>query len=114
MSSVVVHQQVVASRHQVVKAVVDGRIAGFFIVEERPDGTAYWHLTAVSPNFQHRGVGKSLWKAMMARHRKAGMHAVETTISAHNTAVMNLYATLGFRFGAAEMTFHRTDDPLDV
>ncbi len=101
-------------QHQVLKAVIDDRIAGFFIVESRPDGTAYWHLTAVSPDFQHRGVGKSLWKAMMTRHRDAGMRAVETTISAHNTPVMNLYATLGFRFGEADMTFHRTDDPLNV
>jgi len=100
------------SRHQVVKALVGDRIAGFFIVEERADRTAYWHLTAIAPAFQGRGFGKSLWRSMMHRHRAAGMRAIETTISARNTVVLNLYARLGFRFGNAEMTLHRTEDPV--
>ena len=95
--------------HQVLKAEIDGAIAGFFVVEPRSDGTAYWHLTAIAPGFQNRGIGKALWLAMLARHRQAGMLAVETTVSMHNTAVLNLYARLGFRFSSAEMTFHCTD-----
>jgi RimJ/RimL family protein N-acetyltransferase len=46
---------------------------------------------------------------MIDRHRDRGMTAVETTISAHNLPVMNLYARLGFRFSQAEMTLHRGD-----
>jgi len=102
------------AQHQVIKAIVDGRLAGFFIVEERQDGTAYWHLTAIAPDFQGRGLGQALWQAMMIRHRRAGMHRIETTISAHNTAVINLYAKLGFTFGGAEMTLHRTEALVDV
>jgi RimJ/RimL family protein N-acetyltransferase len=51
---------------------------------------------------------------MMLLQRDNGMRAIETTISAHNTPVMNLYARLGFRFEDAQMTFHRTEDPLDA
>ena len=95
--------------HQVLKAQIDGAIVGFFVVEERGDGTAYWHLTAISPAFQNRGIGKALWAAMLTRHYQAGIRAVETTVSAHNTAVLNLYAQLGFRFHPGGTTLHRTD-----
>jgi len=94
--------------HQVLKATLGGALVGFFVVEETNE-TAYWHLTAMAPPFQGQGIGESLWRAMMARHRQAGMRVVETTISAHNVAVINLYAKLGFRFGEAQMTFHCTD-----
>lgn len=95
--------------HQVLKAEIDGAIVGFFVVEERDDGTAYWHLTAIAPAFQNRGIGKALWRAMLARHYRAGLRAVETTVSAHNTAILNLYAQLGFRFHPGGMTLHCTD-----
>lgn len=92
---------------QVLKAVRDGAIAGFFIVEERADLCAYWHLTAIAPEFQGRGFGIAVWRAMIERHQHRGMTSVETTISAHNLPVMNLYVRLGFRFSSAEMTLHR-------
>jgi len=95
--------------HQVLKAEIDGAIVGFFVVEERSDGTAYWHLTAIAPAFQNRGIGKALWRAVLRRHHQAGMRAVETTVSAHNTAVLNLYAQLGFRLQPGGMTLHCTD-----
>ena len=50
----------------------------------------YWHLTAVAPDAQGRGVGRSLWRTMLLRHRAEGVGVVETTISGHNPAVMNL------------------------
>lgn len=31
---------------------------------------------------------------------------IETTISLHNTTVLNLYARLGFAFAPPQMTFH--------
>ena len=96
-------------RHTVLKATVDGQIAGFFITEDRPDGSVYWHLTAIAPGWQGRGIGAALWKSMMTRHFEAGRTAVETTISGHNAPVLNLYASLGFRFQPPSMTFHWTD-----
>ena len=93
--------------HVVLKGTVDGELVGFFIVEPRPDGSVYWHLTAIAPRWQGKGMGMSLWRTMLLRHRTDGATSVSTTISGHNPPVLNLYARLGFKFGAAQMTFHR-------
>lgn len=93
--------------HEVLKATVDGELVGFFIVEARPDGSVYWHLTAIAPRWQGKGMGMSLWRTMLLRHRTNGATSVSTTISGHNPPALNLYARLGFKFGAAQMTFHR-------
>ena len=100
-----------APEQTVLKAELDGELVGFFIVEHRPDGTVYWHLTAVAPRWQGKGVGMSLWRTMLLRHRMEGSTAVETTISGHNAPAINLYARLGFTFGPAKMTFHWLRDP---
>jgi GNAT superfamily N-acetyltransferase len=91
---------------QVLKAEVDGDLVGFFIVEPRPDRSVYWHLTAIAPAWQGKGIGTSLWRTMLIRHKAEGATFVETTISGHNAPVINLYARLGFRFDVAQMTFH--------
>ena len=93
-------------QHQVLKAVVDGRVAGFFIVEPVGTEAAYWHLTAMAEDFQGQGLGAQLWRAMAARHRRDGLRQVQTTISARNVPVLNLYAKLGWRFKQCQMTFH--------
>jgi RimJ/RimL family protein N-acetyltransferase len=98
------------SRQQVLKATVAGDLVGFFIVEERPDRSAYWHLTAIAPAHQGKGIGRRLWAAMVRRHFESGASRIETTISAHNPPVMNIYAALGFRFGAPRMTLHWVRD----
>ena len=37
-----------------------------------PDASVYWHLTAVAPEWQGKGVGMSLWRTMLLRHRAEG------------------------------------------
>ncbi len=51
---------------EVLKATLGSEIVGFFIVEDRDDGTTYWHLTAIAPAWQGKGVGGRLWRAMIA------------------------------------------------
>jgi RimJ/RimL family protein N-acetyltransferase len=101
-----VRNSVDAPRHSILKAEVDGQLVGFFVVEDRPDGTIYWHLTAIAPGWQGKGIGSSVWRTILLRHRADGATAVETTISGHNLAVVNLYERLGFSFDSAQMTFH--------
>lgn len=92
--------------HEVLKGTVNGELIGFFIGERDADRGMYWHLTAVAPEWQGRGYGAALWRAMLLRHRAEGVATVRTTISGHNLAVLNLYARLGFAFQRARMTFH--------
>jgi RimJ/RimL family protein N-acetyltransferase len=98
-------------RHVVLKAEHDGHLVGFFVTERRADLTVYWHLTAMAPEWQGQGMGMSLWLTMLHRHRTEGALAVETTISGHNLAAINLYARLGFAFVSTQMTFHRLRGP---
>jgi ribosomal protein S18 acetylase RimI-like enzyme len=81
-------------------------IVALFIVESKDDQSAYWHLTAISPQWQGQGYGQRVWYAMLRHHQESGQDAVMTTISARNISVLNLYAKLNFRFLSPDMTFH--------
>lgn len=93
-------------KHQVLCAVVDSQTAGLFIVEPGADGSVYWHLTAVAPQWQGKGIGKAIWASMLHQHALDGAKRVHTTISARNVPVVNLYARLGWRFVDCQMTYH--------
>jgi len=84
----------------------DGMVVGFFIIEFDTDGTCYWHLTAIAPDFQGQGYGWRAWRKAIAYATAHGASRVATTIAARNVPVMNLYVRLGFRFAAPSMTFH--------
>jgi ribosomal protein S18 acetylase RimI-like enzyme len=91
---------------RVYKAVLDGRVAAFFVIEILRGERVYWHLSAVAPAFQGRGVGKRAWRAMIALNQRQGARIIETVIAARNTPVVNLYVDLQFRFMPPLMTFH--------
>ncbi len=95
-----------APGHTILKAEVGRELVGFFILEDRSDGAVYWHLTAIASAWQGRGIGSSLWRTILLRHQAEGARSVETTISGHNLAILNLYERLGFSFSSAQMTFH--------
>ena len=82
------------------------KLVAVFITESWPPHDVYWHLTAISPEFQGQGYGRRAWRAMLKSHQLAGCERVLTTVSARNTAVINLYGQLGFRFLPPEMSFH--------
>jgi GNAT superfamily N-acetyltransferase len=97
---------------RVMVAELAGALVGFFIVEQQAEGRVYWHLTAIDPGWQGKGIGGSLWQTMLRRHAAEGATMVETTISAHNLAALNMYARLGFTFPSASVTLHRLlDEP---
>jgi len=91
---------------RLLQAEADGHIVGFFVTEALPDKRCYWHLTAVAPGAQGRGVGRRLWRSMLMLHKAQGIEVVETCVSGHNIRVLGLYATLGFHLAGAEMTLH--------
>jgi GNAT superfamily N-acetyltransferase len=83
-----------------------GRPVAFFVTEKLADGTSYWHLNAVTPAEQGRGLGRRAWRTMMALARTEGSLRVRSSIVARNHRVLNLYASLGFHFPPPRMTFH--------
>jgi hypothetical protein len=90
----------------VYKCVIDGKTAGFFVTEYSDNKQSNWVLIGLAPEFQGRGFGLRVWKAMMCFHQAEGMESIVTSISSHNTAVFNLYVKLGFRFPRPQVTFH--------
>jgi ribosomal protein S18 acetylase RimI-like enzyme len=105
-------QGAAAPGQSLLKVVIAGEIAGFFLIEARDGGEIYWHLAALAPTWRDRGIGPLLWESMLWRHRQEGALVVETTVSGHNLPVLNLYAKLGFTFTGAQMTFHWLASPI--
>ena len=96
------------SNQKVYKFSKNKNIVGFFIVEE--DFTlrnAYWNLTAISPKYQGKGLGRECWEAMLSYYQSLNFNEVSTTISARNSPVLNLYSKLNFRFRNPEMTIKK-------
>lgn len=88
-------------------AICDGeRRIAFFITELLNDGTCYWHLNAVAPEAQGQGYGRRVWLSMLKQAAIGGARRVRTSIVARNHRVLNLYASLGFRFPPPSMTLH--------
>lgn len=84
----------------------EDKLVAFFVTETLADGLCYWHLNAVAPEAQGQGYGRRAWRTMLQQAAEAGARRVRTSIVARNVRVLNLYARLGFRFLAPQMTFH--------
>ena len=94
-----------SSPHQrALKCSLDGRIVGFFVVEEPERGHCFWSLNGLAPGCEGQGLGKRVWRSMLDWHRDEGMDTVSTSISSHNVAAFNLYVALGFRFPPPSLT----------
>lgn len=81
-------------------------IMGFFVTENLSEKHVYWHLTALAPSYQKRGLGGTVWEKMMHLHQQQGFSQITTCITARNLSAMNLYRKLNFRFTKLEMGFH--------
>ena len=64
-------------------------------------------LHAVHERFRGKGLAKYLWTAGIMELFAAGHPEVTSSVSAANTAVVNLYASLGFRFRNPVDVYHR-------
>jgi hypothetical protein len=82
-----------------------GSVDGFYHVTVE-DTTADLRLAAVAPALKGTMVGFDLYVAVLIILKTLGVRRVDTNISAANTAVLNVYAALGFRFSDAEAIYH--------
>lgn len=82
-----------------------GNVDGFFHVAVQGQ-VADLRLAAIAPELQSSGIGFDLYVSVLHELKNLGVRRIVTSISAANTAVMNLYSMLGFRFAHPEMIYH--------
>jgi len=83
----------------------EGTTAAFFAVSG-----AKVVLHAVSEKFRGKGLAKALWSAGYLELYGKGHAELSSSVSACNLAVVNLYASLGFRFRNPVDVYHRFND----
>ncbi len=91
---------------RVLKCLMGGRIVAFMVVEQPTPASRFWSLVGLAPGLAGKGLGRRIWKAVLASHHSEGVDEVFTSISSHNVVVHNLYVDLGFRFPAPSITLH--------
>lgn len=64
-------------------------------------------LHALNPEFQGRGIAKYLWSLICEKLFEEGHMELTCSVSASNVKVLNLYASLGFRFRNPVDIYHR-------
>jgi ribosomal protein S18 acetylase RimI-like enzyme len=91
----------------------EANLVGFFATE---GSRAVLH--ALAPEVRGKGYAKHLWTAAITRMFAEGCDEVSSSVSAANVAVVNLYASLGFRFRNPCDVYHRvvqgSDNGADV
>ena len=98
-----------AFRHldqRVLKCQMGARIVAFMVVEQPTPTSRFWSLVGLAPGLAGKGLGRRVWKAVLAFHHREGVDEVSTSISSHNVIALNLYAGLGFRFPDPTITLH--------
>ena len=80
-----------------------------------PDGPPTANLLLAGVGIEHQGTPEAvgLYSGARLALRDRGAQVAESVISAANTAVVNLYAGLGFRFGSLTVNLHRQTGPLE-
>ncbi len=90
----------------VLKCVMDGRTVAFMVVEQPTATSRFWSLVGLAPGLTGQRLGKRVWRAVLAFHHREGVREVSTSVSSHNTAAINLYVSLHFRFPSPTITLH--------
>ena len=82
-----------------------GAVEGFYHVTV--EGTVSdLRLAAVAPALQGTMLGFDLYVSILHVLKELGVRRAVTSISAANTAVLNVYSTLGFRFSEPQAIYH--------
>jgi len=81
------------AEEQVMGLVFDGKTIGFIACKDER-----LVLHALHKEFRGKGLAKHLWTAACMDIFEAGASEISSSVSAANLAVVNLYASLGFRF----------------
>jgi RimJ/RimL family protein N-acetyltransferase len=83
----------------------DNELAGFFAFQD--DQVL---LQALKEKFQGKGLSKYFWSEACESLFSSGYHELSTSISAANLAMVNLVASLGFKFKGAVDIYHKLNE----
>ncbi len=84
----------------------DGQLAGYGICAVAADQGEILNL-AVHPSARHRGLGRALLEAMLARLRQEGVSAIPLEVRQSNRAAIRLYSLVGFRSVSIRRAYYR-------
>lgn len=82
-----------------------GAVIGFLTLRKISDKAAFVHLAAVEARYRITGAAVSLYAKAASMCKASGYQQLNGRISTKNTAVMNLYASLGASFSEPEDIF---------
>lgn len=88
--------------HKVFGLLFEGKVAGFIAYSS--DKLV---LHAIGSSYRGKGLAKFFWSKVCRHLFEQGHTEIQSSISVANMAVMNLYATLGFRFRSPIDVYHR-------
>ncbi|PKO43616.1 MAG: GNAT family N-acetyltransferase [Betaproteobacteria bacterium HGW-Betaproteobacteria-22] len=88
--------------HKVFSLLYQGELAGFIATKNNQ-----LLLHAIAENFRGQGLAKYWWSGVCRTLFEQGFETVESSISASNLAVVNLYASLGFKTQSATDVYHK-------
>jgi len=91
----------------VIGLLYEDQLAGF--IAHQMDGNQHDTLVlhAVAESFRGRGLAKYMWSKACSYRFSQGAVQLSSSVSAANLPVVNLYASLGFRFKGAVDIYHR-------
>ena len=69
-------------------------------------------LHAVDKNYRGKGLAKYIWSEACRHVLESGSKLVESSVSASNLPIINLYSSLGFRFKNAIDVYHFCNAPI--
>jgi len=84
----------------------DGEIAGM-IIGTIDNGKGYYYRVAVHPDYQRRGIGKSLIRGLRYRFEQRGVSRILITADEHNEPILSLYESLGYAAADFYRSFRR-------
>lgn len=87
---------------QVYGIVCSGKVAGFIAGDKNR-----LLLAAIAEEFRGKGIAKHLWFLVCKNLFEEGYDEISTSVSACNSAIVNLYVSLGFRFRNPVDIYHK-------
>ncbi len=107
------------TRYPIIVALEDERIIGWASLSQWSDRCAYSETVEISlyveSEFQGKGIGKALMKAIMEEVEKAGFHTAIARIADRNEVSVHLHELAGFEYiGVMREVGRKFDRIIDV